>query len=279
MTLNEFKKLKNPAEYDVKNEIKPLAQLTQQIADTPDFTIEKILLYKELKMFDCDSCPLMNEIYERLWGCKLIRKGKYATGKFQDVLIKANNPLIGKTLERDTMNSFKTTYNQAVLIEAEEIGVDLKKYQSTYGRISIEKLLVDCPEITERLNQNPDLNEFATMTHTIGNFTMLPNPNTDNYKRGFNVGRYSHTNDYWDLSLELMKEELQNDELFNAYIEIFDLRDYIDENGKIIPLFERKKSPEHFEPQTREELTEFLQNANKKIKARGERLVKRLCST
>jgi hypothetical protein len=173
------------------------------------------------------------------------------------------------------MNSFKTTYNQAVLIEAKEIGVDLLSYRNAFGCTSIEMILADFPEIAERLRYNADLCEFATLTHTIGNFTMIPNPDETAYKKGFNCGRYYPTKDYWDLTLMLLKKRLQNDELFNDYIRIFDLDDYV-ENGEIIRLFERETSPWHHEPQTKDELTEFLQIVNKKIKARGTRLVEKL---
>ncbi|MCL2604692.1 MAG: hypothetical protein FWD90_09455 [Defluviitaleaceae bacterium] len=302
MKLSDFINLTNPADYDFKNEMNDadsnpnltsypeLKVTTQKIFDTPDFTLDKILLHKNAyskkyvelsngawNAFDCDCCPLMNEIYESLWGCAFIMSGspKYDMGNFLDAIIKARIPFVGNMLERDTMNSFKTTYNQAVLIEANEINVDLLSYRNVYGCTSIEMILEDFPEIAGKLQRNADLNEFATLTHTIGNFTMIPNPDFEYYRKGFNVGRYYPTKDYWDLTLMLLKKRLQSDELFNAYIQVFDLNDYI-ENGEIVRMFERKTTPWHHEPQTRNELTEFLQTVNKKIRSRGKRMVEKL---
>ena len=45
----------------------------------------------------------------------------------------------------------------------------------------------------ENINNHPDVMRFATVTHTIGNMTLLP--------KGFNVGRAIATRDYWDLTL------------------------------------------------------------------------------
>lgn len=101
-----IKSCKTPVEYDFKNQIegwieehpriaKEKKKLAQELIHE-DNSIKKILLYKnkELKGFDCDSCTLINSIYEELWNCK-----EYSG---------------------ETMNSFQTSANCAT----EEQGLD-----------------------------------------------------------------------------------------------------------------------------------------------------------
>jgi hypothetical protein len=118
MKLHDFIKLQDPAGYDFKNEINDaesnpwlkkhpeLKEIAQMICDAPDYTLDKILLYKNTyktkhteltgswEMFDCDCSPLMNEIYTRLWGCVSIKNGtvRYTMGEFQNAADKAQMP-------------------------------------------------------------------------------------------------------------------------------------------------------------------------------------------
>ncbi len=126
------------------------------------------------------------------------------------------------SLERETINSFKTTYVKAINLEImKNPNIKRNDYQDKYGWIDIQKFKNDHPDILEKVDANKELQRFARLTHIIGNFTMLIIPVLLEYQRGFNVGRYTPTKDYWDLSLGLLRKELRNDELYVAYIKAF----------------------------------------------------------
>jgi hypothetical protein len=136
---------------------------------------------------------------------------------------------------------------------------------------------------------------FAGRTHTLGNFVLVP--------YGFNRGRYSKTQDYWDLSLDILKKDgyttskgkVFKTDNFSRYINTFFLWDYVYcENGQyeIKSLFSDKfqnqeldkeqikninerfskgkdEKFENCEPKNDEEITNFLKNVNWAIKRRG----------
>jgi hypothetical protein len=60
---------------------------------------------------------------------------------------------------------------------------------------------------------------------------------------------------------------------FCKYIETFYLGDYVNDDGEIMPLFEKHFSRAIPGPQTEAELNEYLQNVIYKIKSRGQKMV------
>jgi hypothetical protein len=265
-TIENF--LKNPAPelYDFKNE-SPGPCVEDEMNP-----IKKLIKYKydyKASKFDCDRCKLTRIVHEKLWDCNM------------------------EGLEFDTMNSFWTTYRKALILHDslqdsrfwyEQFPIDIG--EENYKRLNDSELKQkrflwlltdDVFEHYRDVNNNPLMVEFAKLTHSIGNFTMLINPNAKEYPkfnpaRGFN----SKIMDYWDLSLALMRDKLDNDERFRDYCKTFDLGGYVDENLGVKPLFERKTRPASAEPQTKQEIKEFLTNANERIKCRGKRMVAKL---
>jgi hypothetical protein len=245
--------------------------------------IQRLLWYKASRSsFDCDRCDLANAIYARLWGALPLpgRSNRYSPGVFGEIikqLEKHDKTGIAKLeYERDTINSFKTTYNQALAIAIEGASESNPKLNPKdyikYGWVDIPKLDREHQQIREKVDSNKELQDFAILTHTIGNFTILPNPDKDTYKRGFNVGRNAKTKDYWDLSLELLRSALHNDELFKCYCNEFFLTPYyLDNKGNVVQLFNREGNA--LLPQTESDLNEYLRNVNKKILERGEQMV------
>lgn len=281
LSLNNFLELSKPWEYDFKNEYPWDEDMPTQID-----SISLFLKYKATPPgFDCDCCDLANEIYALLWECSPISgrdrwSPRYSLGVLEDAVKIAYDSFYGlvifdkKSLERETMNSFKTTYDQAIKIEIKKhTNIELSNYQNKFGWIDIQKFKNDHPDILEMVDANKKLQKFACLTHSIGNFTMLINPSLLNYKSGFNPGRYPLTKDYWDLSLDLMKKELDDDELYKAYIKSFYLEGFVDDSYNAVPLFTRMTSPDMPEPQTSSELDEFLTNVNNSIAARGKHIV------
>ena len=173
-------------------------------------------------------------------------------------------------LNADVMNSFKTTYN-------------------AYQKIKIEN--------GENELDYSQLVMFAKMTHTIGNFTIIPfyvefepgdGLKSFNFHRGTNKGPIQ---DYWDISLQVLKcffeRKYPGAGFFKEYADTFfhtkeslNIEPYIDDNYNIIPLFTRKSgsicpqpSPQ---PESPKEMNEFLINVNTRILSRSKIMVKKL---
>lgn len=258
----------NPIEslitYDIKNE-SPWDEVHAE--KNP---IQKMKKYRDGNKntslsFDCDNsngtCDFVDSIYQELWGWSYKNRMRLSPA-FQN---KFNN--YWDRLGSDTMNSFSTIYRQALKINADD---------------------------KSAVKHNKHLQEFATLTHTIGNLTLVPfkidskkDTKSFNQYRGF---RDNDTNkyfvyDFFDLSLKIIKESV-NEQTFKAYIDAFHLQDFVhpDDNYRIKPLLKKHKSllaqnkmpldnPESFLPENNEELNEYLMNVNKLIKQRSKRIV------
>jgi hypothetical protein len=233
------------------------------------FYMGKIYCFGNLE-FDYDSSDgtfgLTNDIYDRLWGWHF--RGAKLKNVPDDLKKKLGWQADDLEVGSDTMNSFATTYVQAIRIEAKDQG-----------------LAENDPLVLCAVNSNSELKKYAHLTHTIGNFTLLANPNKSEYKRGFNVGRYAPTKDYWDLSLMLIWKNVRYEE-FKSYIDTFCMKHYVDDEYVIKPLFARHKKyldeqqipvdKTELLPHTKCELNEFLKNVNCLIRGRGKEIVAKL---
>lgn len=265
-TVEEFlgsgNSLRDLTAYDFKNE-SPQKEVRQE--RNP---IKKFQKYKAPGSvpFDCDNsdgtCSLTDDIYQKLWGWSYKERNSIPPLLVQR--LRCN----WKRLGSDTMNSFQTIYTCA------------------------ENLYWPTPQ---KAVKNKELKKFAALTHSIGNFTLVPfhlNPLED--RRSFNQYRGYRSDgdskyfvyDFFDLSLKLIKENV-SEEVFRNYIDTFFLDDYVDNNYNILPLLSRHApllqeerlpldDPESFLPQTVDELNEYLSLVNEKIKARSKRIVKYL---
>ncbi|MCL2014780.1 MAG: hypothetical protein FWG68_00870 [Defluviitaleaceae bacterium] len=266
-SLCKFLEMEHPEWYDFKEEIKEQAEeyaKTNPPEDLEGLTdcnpIKRALISHhftsnspEGKRLHLDSnnggCQLTNRIYANLW--KLYCNSKKGnTWECNDEKF----VLIGR-FGSDTMNSFKSIYN----IFHEKFGDEAYK--------------------------NVNLQEYAKLTHTIGNFTPIPfsirffrqhKSKCFNKHRGCN----KRIEDMWDISLNGIKIHFEREysvKIFRDYIDTFCLNTYVDKDCNVRPLFNketRKLTPQPSPlPQTECELNEFLESANKKIIQRGTILV------
>ena len=247
----------NLASYDFKNEA-PWQEVREEKNAIKKFIMYRTYGKNEGESFDCDnsngSCSLSDDIYMKLWGWNF--QGRFTLPEFLTNKFSGYWTRFGS----DTMNSFFTTYTCAVKI---------------YGD-------------SDTANKNSYLQKFAVLTHSIGNFTLVPfklrptDKKSFNQYRGMNFGKY-FVCDYFDLSLKLIKENV-NITVFKDYIDTFFLNDYVDQEYNIKPLITRHKdmlnkeyleldNPYDFLPQNEMELNEYLQNVIQMIEMRAKRIV------
>lgn len=259
--INSGNSLENFINYDFKSE-SPWDDLRRE-----GNSIQRFHIYKKYNKgntkFDCDNsngtCPLTDDFFKKLWNWSY--KDRYSVPP----ALKSKFGLNWSRFGPDTMNSFLTTYKQALTI---------------YGNDA------------SKAHNNIYLNRFAALTHSIGNFTLIPfklNPEEDeksfNQYRGANFGKY-FVLDYFDLSLKIIKENVK-ESVFKDYIDTFLLNDYVDKDYNIKPLFKGHQeflnsnklsldNPMKFLPQSEDELNEYLSNVNFNIESRSKRIISAL---
>ena len=190
--------------------------------------------------FDCDRCDAVKETYKELW------PQAFAEGQ--------TNKYTG-----DTMCSFWTTYKQALFLTTGK----------KFCRGDEQQLLKDFDEYA--VNDDPDLKEFAYLTHTIGNLIIVPS--------GFNTGRYPATKDYWDITLEKFYKEKQHIDfasMVEGSVGDLHLEDWFDEgtiDGNVKMLFTNHSSA-HLMPNTEDEIARCVRAMNDRIKKRGRKLTR-----
>lgn len=277
MTLEEFLNQTNPEGYDFKDlmigyyeyykEKHKDDERYQKVIEHAESTknaqddMRKWLLYKTDPYsgvaFDCDNsnltCSLTEEIYHTLWGWE---KDKSGTEKFRSaVWFPDSNAKFGG----DTVNTLATT---------------ILKYTKKRSVKLLAELSTD--KLSEEAGIWEDWERFAKLTSTIGNFTLVP--------AGFNWYRNSKTEDYWDLSLRLLKDAILpadiiwNKKYFKQYINAFFLWDYM-KGDQPTPLFKSHKPLLNGDewghnyrimfPQSTDDYAEFLKSVNSRIQRRG----------
>lgn len=270
--------------YDMKD------QVNKAIVRNEEDIFKKIKLYRNCQ-FTCDSLDgkniMVNNIYKELWdwnrpvtkksGYQKSGGGKTPEG-FSDEFKHQ-----WKRLGPDTMNSFKIIRDHA------------------YSKIYNKSL--------EDLESNKNLRKFALLTHTIGNFTLVPYYLTSSDRPSYvmednkvkskkqvvkaitfdqsrgSSGKY-FVKDMFDLSLKIIKENTSSD-IFKEYIDKFFLNMYVDKNYNIIPLLKSNEeyllqdkmdlsNPLKFMPSNEAELNEYLENVNNLIEMRSKLIVEKL---
>ena len=235
--------------YDFKNEAPCIETVKEKDS------IEKFIKYKNYNKnggkFDCDNsngtCALTGDIYKNLWGWEY--NNRYS---MPHCLLHSFGQVWNR-MGADTINSFQTTYKIA-----------LKIYNNDVSKLKENRLLY----------------EFASLTHTIGNFTLVPFHLNKGDNVSFNQYRGSSLGDYFDLSLKLIKDTV-DESVFKKFIDTFLLNDYVDKNYNVIPLFKghlqllekNLDKTKNIFPQTEEELNEYLENVIEKIKTRGRKMI------
>lgn len=269
-------------DYDLKNEIEEYKQ-----CEADD--LYRFLLYKSSaveKKFDCDRCAYAKSVYHKLWGFD-----NNLNANFQNILV--GNQLI--LMGMDTMNSFWITFAWCLNKWCRD---DIHRYFgiTTVTADSAKDLLDNYTALKKIIIKNLSKEIFdkfvlfAKLTHTIGNLVLVPKK-IEPYiheKQTFNMARASKWNDYFDLSLQwILKNDDQswNEETVNKYFDMFELRDYVTGDNKIIPLTESHNkiinSVANIEsrPQDKLEIVQLLNNINNRIIKRGKILHAKLNDT
>lgn len=173
----------------------------------------------------------------------------------------------------ETMNSFSTTFHRAVnlsenMVEIyEEIGIDgnkelRKQYDLLLKNNNYQKFSV----ISKNLKE---LERFAQLTQTIGDFIVLPN--------WMNTGRGCSKTilDYWDLTLKSLYEFLFPLDAWETFVNKYFLHPFLDKNLKPMEFWDN-----HFTSSVLMtkpyQIEQFLFRVNKSIEERGKYLKRKL---
>lgn len=172
----------------------------------------------------------------------------------------------------ETMNTFITTFHQALFNSSNkdeiytEIGIDPKQQFSKQKSIIYQNQ--NYKKFDLILKNYEAFKQFAVMSHTFGNFTVLPH--------WMNTGRYFFSKDYWDITLKSMHEFLEPLNAWQLFVDKYYLHVFVNEDYSPAELWEN-----HFSEKIRpsdEQIREFLENVNTRIDYRGKLLTKVLCN-
>ena len=174
----------------------------------------------------------------------------------------------------ETMNSFLTTFNRAIRQSSnystltKTLGIDNRK-KERYSKLC-ENQNYQQFKIIE--NNPTAFQTFAGLTHTIGNFTVLPH--------WMNTGRSNLSQDYWDIFLLSLQEWLHlispTSEAWINFIELYYLQPYVNKDYQIEPLW---KNHSYTTPilKEKEDFPIFLKAVNERIEERGKYMIKQIC--
>lgn len=232
----------------------------------PNSGISNFLKYKLGLLVD-NSHPLK---YTKVYGNKYIGrhgdcdKEAYPMYKFLEW---QNN--FEDSIRGETMNSFTTTFHQAIMLSSnkddvyKEIGINENQYLNKQYEILLKDnnyKIFSC--IKDNLKE---FEEFAKLTHTIGNFTVLPN--------WMNTGRGGSFTvlDYWDLTLKNLYEFLFPLGAWETFVNKYFLHSFLDKNLKPMEFWDN-----HFTGSVKitkaDQLAQFLFRVNRSIEERGKYL-------
>ena len=172
----------------------------------------------------------------------------------------------------ETMNSFITTFNEAIK--------DSSDYYTIANRLGKKPRDRHSPYSTLYQNQNylkfdiiqkniKEFELFAILTHTIGNFTVLPS--------WMNTGRYYFSRDYWDITLLSLQEWLNilSPDAWTNFVETYYLQPYVNTEYNVELFWEghdKKILPK------KENYPVFLKKVNERIEERGKYMIKQICN-
>lgn len=172
----------------------------------------------------------------------------------------------------ETMNSFITTFNEAIK--------DSSDYYTIANRLGKKPRDRHIPYSTLYQNQNylkfdiiqkniKEFELFAILTHTIGNFTVLPS--------WMNTGRYYFSRDYWDITLLSLQEWLNilSPDAWTNFVETYYLQPYVNTEYNVELFWEghdKKILPK------KENYPVFLKKVNERIEERGKYMIKQICN-
>lgn len=182
----------------------------------------------------------------------------------------------------ETMNSFLTTFNRAIRKSSnydtltKELGINnIKDYYSIPDQPDNN----DQPQIPnyQRFdivhNNLPAFQTFATLTHTIGNFTVLP--------YWINTARNNFSKDYWDITLLSLQEWLApttpTSKAWINFVEMFYLQPYVNQDYQTQLFWEKHSYGYDNLFPTNQDIPNFLKAVNERIEERGKYMIKQIC--
>ncbi|MCM3063797.1 hypothetical protein [Bacillus altitudinis] len=217
---------------------------------------------------DCDKEPFY--IYQLLWSTDYKPEPKSQLNLDRYNLIRG-----------ETMNSFWTTFKNSVISSKNknalynEIGININPRKSLKDQchllISNEKF----KEFKQIKDNIAAFEKFATATHCIGNFTVLPH--------WMNSGRRPFSEDYWDVTLQSFFDFFKPMGCWKDFVEIYFLQPYVNNDNEwtVSEFWEGHflsiGKPKQLTPQNQKELSEYLHKVNFRIEERGKWIIKKVC--
>ncbi|MCM3612685.1 hypothetical protein M4S82_15675 [Planococcus sp. MERTA32b] len=233
----------NDHHYDFKNE-SPKEEVKHE--KNP---VKKLLKYKiNGSSFDCDRSELARNLYNKMWRLSNEQLANY---------------------DSDTMNSFYRIYRLLLLAYDVEQGNLYWKLSGISNYKLRYKWLLDEYDYYKEINEHKEVQKFAALTHSIGNFTLVP--------KGFNTKRNALFDDYWDITLEYFKKEFGEDtflqhcqkfKYIGAYLDNSQIQTYWDGHA-----MNNKKLPSSFNTI---QILEVIKKINRSIEIRGKEMLQEL---
>ncbi|MET1106226.1 hypothetical protein ACM6P1_11950 [Enterococcus faecium] len=130
----------------------------------------------------------------------------------------------------------------------------------------INFLLYNNDKFSEVYDKYPKLNDFAKLTHSIGNIIVVP--------KGFNTGRGA--NDYGDFALKSLKIFLESFNAWEDYVTKFHLEPFLEGDFPISLWTGHLDGKAGSLPKNKIEIEEFLENVTSSIEEREKILLKKV---
>lgn len=229
--------------YDFKNE-----SLKEEVKHEKN-PVKKFLKYKiSGSSFDCDRSELARSLYKKIWRLSDEQLANY---------------------DSDTMNSFYRIYRLLLLAYDIEQGNSYWKSSGISNYKLRYKWLLDEYDYYKEINEHKEVQKFAGLTHSIGNFTLVP--------KGFNTKRNALFDDYWDITLEYFLKEFGEDtflqhcqkfKYIGAYLDNSEIQMYWDGHA-----MNNKKLPSNFNTI---QILEVIKKINRSIEIRGKEMLQEL---
>lgn len=225
-------------------------------------SLEKVLRYKNYDLNEINQFNISNKTGKNA-DCD---KEAFPIYKLLGWQIEQHDILRG-----EAMNSFFTTFRQGLQKSNNRNKIlDELKIKSPFYPASHLNTLIDAHNYKKFdiiKNNFSEFEKFAVLTHTIGNFTVLPH--------WMNTGRYNFSQDYWDLTLNSLYTFLSPINGWEPFVKKYCLYAFVNEKLEPVELwtghFSGAVSPDE------NQIESFLKNVNLRIEKRGMLLTKLLC--
>ena len=163
----------------------------------------------------------------------------------------------------ETMNSFLTNFYCAIGYRPKD-----RKPRPSRDYLSNNYAKFDV------IRENRDgFKSFATLTHTIGNFIVLPH--------WMNTGRSGFSADYWDITLLSLQEWLHlispTSEAWVNFIELYYLQPYVNKDYQTELFWENHSYGYDNLFPSNQDVPIFLKAVNERIEERGKYMIKQIC--